>query len=170
MSVMIQARQFIYKMAYLRQAKDTQPSDKLVDRVPERTPHVRYISDPEVIVVFEGDRLASARFFDYIEQLPDTTLDVVALVASDESVRSRMSKRQGWTPDATWTLGRGSKVRHLIDRPSDRTLVVPSESPEDLKKLSLALAAYVSGEAPRGIHFRHFWHSQWQVNDNPLTI
>ena len=146
MSVMIQARHFVRKMS--QNERDT---------------------TKEVVVVFEGDRLASTKFFDQLRQMPNVSLDVLALTCADDIVTARLAKRTDWTPDRAWLSGRKSKVRHLVEQPSERTLVVPSETPEDLGKLALALTAYVSNDCPKGLHFRHFWHSRWQENDLQLT-
>jgi ribose 1,5-bisphosphokinase PhnN len=73
---------------------------------------------PVDVVLSEGDRLTSRKFFDQADKI-GVELRVVLLAVSEEVAQQRRDKR-GSNQSATWLKGRTSKVGNLADRVTRR--------------------------------------------------
>lgn len=63
------------------------------------------------LLLFEGDRLANARFLDHLDRLGE--LVIIRLLADDETLDQRHADR-GDTQSATWLAGRKTKLDNLL--------------------------------------------------------
>lgn len=94
-------------------------------------------------LVAEGDRLATAGFFDVLRAHYD--LVVVHVAATDVVAEERRLQRAGSTPPDSWVRGRATKVRNLVDRYGALVVEVDATLPPD--EIARFLRARLDGES-----------------------
>ena len=88
----------------------------------------------EAVVVFEGDRLANAKVFEFC--LQHGALQVVLIDAAPEHIARRLAsraKKTGKAQDATWLAGRQSKVSRLAGKYFGRVLRWENNTQKELE-------------------------------------
>jgi len=73
---------------------------------------IKFVESTTSNVMFEGDRLTSTKFFDFLLTLPETVVSIIVLTASQETLNERYEQRGSEQSD-TFLKGRKTKINNI---------------------------------------------------------
>jgi hypothetical protein len=72
-----------------------------------------FVRETKSSILFEGDRLTNAKFYDFLLSLPDTEVSIVVLTAAEDTLKKRYSDR-GSDQSETFLKGRDTKISNIL--------------------------------------------------------
>lgn len=73
----------------------------------------RFFNSTESNVIFEGDRLTNRKFFSFLSELKDSSLEILILTTSNSILIDRYSER-GSNQSDTFLKGRATKISNIL--------------------------------------------------------
>jgi hypothetical protein len=95
---------------------------------------IEFIKNTKSNVVFEGDRLGTQSFLEFLADQPDTTFHIVHVSVADSTLESRHTSR-GDSQSEIFKKGRETKVSNLRSNMTLMGYIIdfPNETPDDTR-------------------------------------
>lgn len=74
---------------------------------------IKFIQSTTSNIMFEGDRLTSTKFFDFLICLPETEVKIIVTKAKKETLKERYEER-GSNQSETFLKGRQTKISNIV--------------------------------------------------------
>ena len=74
---------------------------------------IKFITESKSNILFEGDRLTSQKFFDFLIGLPDTDVKFIVVSIPEETFKTRYEER-GSSQNEQFLRGRETKINNIL--------------------------------------------------------